>query len=227
MLKMPPDIEPEFQGSWEAFLELPDTKNLDPKVLKEGFRILLRQAGVKVKTLHTLKDFFTVNKLYSAFNSALTSKFLLYHLKPQKHTFEIVFDSDDMTNVVHGFKVVGQVKMKAQRFTLDYLLNRMVQVKVLKELPDSLQLDRRTVMRGGEKVTVVTDRCPGTIRQVKPWQQTVVVVNRDMKISIARLKGDHLYLQYEVFFRTEMPHYPLLEKELLAVWRRASIGDLQ
>lgn len=227
MLKMPPDIEPEFAGSWEAFLELPDTKNLDPKVLKEAFRILLRQAGVKVKTLHTLKDFFTVNKLYSAFNSALTSKFLLYHLKPQKHTFEIVFDSDDMTNVVHGFKIVGQVKMKAQRFSLDYLLNRLVQVKVLKEMPDSLQLDRRTTLRGGEKVTVVTDRCPGTIRQLKPWQETVVVINRDMKISIARLKGDHLCLKYEVFFRTEMPHYPQLEKELLAVWRRASIGDLQ
>lgn len=227
MLKMPTDIDPEFAGSWEAFLELPDTNGLDPKVLKEGFRILLKQAGVKVKTLHNLKDFFTVNKLYSAFNSALTAKFLLYHLKPSKHKFEIVMDSDDLTNVVHGFKIVGQVKLKAQRFTLDYLLNRMVQVKVLKEMPDSLKLSRRTVMRDGKQVTIVNDRCPGTIRQVKPWQENVVVLNNDMKISIARLKGDYLYLHYEVFFRTEMPHYPLLEKELLAVWRRASIGDLQ
>lgn len=227
MLKMPPDIDPEFAGSWEAFLELPDTKQLDQKILAEGFRILLKQAGVKVKTLHTLKDFFTVNKLYSAFNSALTSKFLLYHLKPQKHTFEIVFDSDDMTNVVHGFKVVGHVKMKAQRFSLDYLLNRMVSVKVLKQLPDTLKLDQRKIKRGDEIVTVTTDRCPSMMRQVKPWQETVVVINRDMKISIARLKGDHLYLKYEVFFLTEMPHYPNLEKELLAVWRRASIGDLQ
>lgn len=227
MLKMPPDIEPEFQGSWDAFLELPDVKKLEPKVLKECFRILLGQAGVKVKTLHTLKDFFTVNKLYGAFNSALTAKFLLYHLKPVKHTFEVVLDADDLTNVVYGFKIVGKVKMKAQRFSLDYLLNRLVQVKVLKELPDTLQLDRRTIMRGGEKTTIVADRCPGTIRQVKPWQENVVVVNQAMKISIARLKGDHLYLHYEVFFHTEMPHYPLLEKELLAVWRRASIGDLR
>jgi hypothetical protein len=228
MPRMPADVDPAYAGSWEAFLELPETKGLNPVVLEEGFRILLRQAGTKIKTLKSVKDFFTVNKLYAEFSKTLNTRFLLTHLKPERHKFDIVFtDADELVNVVHGFKIVGQVKMKPQRFDLDYLIARMVQVKVFKEFPDALKVSSRKVMRDGKQVTIKTDRCPAFIKQLKPWQEVTVVLNSKFKITIARLKGGFLAMKYEVYFHTEMPFYQDLEKQLLAVWRRASIGDLQ
>jgi len=225
---MPADVDSAYAGSWEAFLELPETKSLNPVVREEAFRILLRQAGTKIKTLKKLQDFFTVNKLYAEFNKTLNSKFLLTHMKPERHSFEIVFtDADELVNVVHGFKVVGQVKMKPQRFDLDYLIARMVQVKVLKEFPDALKVSSRKVMRDGKQVTIKTDRCPAKILQLKPWQEVTVVINSKFRVTIARLKGGVLAMKYEVYFHTEIPFYQDLEKQLLAVWRRASIGDLQ
>uniref|UniRef100_A0AB39CEC7 Uncharacterized protein n=1 Tax=Pseudomonas phage HRDY3 TaxID=3236930 RepID=A0AB39CEC7_9VIRU len=227
MLKMPTDVDSAYAGSWDAFLELPETKGLDQKVIEEGFRILLQQAGTKIRTRFATKDFFTVNKLYTEFSRALTSKFLLTHLKPLRHTFEIVLDADPLVNVVHGFKVVGQAKLKPQRFDLNYLLNRMVHVKVLKEFPEALKLSSRKMVRDGKQVTITKDRCPANISQLKPWQEVTLVVNPKFKIVIARLKGDYLALKYEVYFHTEMPLYKDTEKQLSALWRGASIGDLQ
>ena len=227
MLKMPTDVEPEFAGSWEAFLELPTVEKMEPTLRSECFRILLKQAGVKIKTLKKVKDFFTVNKLYAEFSKTLTSKFLLTHLKPVRHSYEFIIDATQLTNLVHGVTVKGQVKLKAQRFDLDYLIRRMVDVKVLKEFPEALKLDSRKVTKDGKQVTTYTDRCPATIDRVKPWDEVTVVVNNRMKITIARLKGGYLAMKYEVYFVTEMPLYPNLKNELLALWRRASIGDLQ
>lgn len=224
-LKMPPDVDPAYAGSWEAFLELPATNGVDPQILYESFRVLLNQAGTKLKTLKATKDWFTVNKLYTEFNRAVTAKFLLYQLKPQRHSFTIEMDADELVNIVKGFKIVGQVKLKAQRFSLDYLISRMVDVKVLGKFPDELKLSERKVLKDGKVTVVKNDRCPAKFTQLKPWNYITLVVNPRYKLSIARLKGDYLALTYEVYVKVDMPYYQNTEKDLEAIWRRATIGD--
>jgi len=227
MMKMPSDISEDFQGSWEAFLELPQTSKLEPLVLGECFRILLKQAGISVKTTKSLSDFFTVNKRYQSFSKQVHSKFLLSHLKPVQHHYEFITKANDLVNVINGFTIRGSVKLKPQRFALDYLLKRLVELKVFKEMPEALQLTSRVKMHAGEKKTVYTDRFPTRADKVKAFQEVSVVVNPEMRIKLARLKNDFLVLNYELYFDNVIPMYSNLEKQLFAVWRRASIGDFR
>jgi len=226
-LKMPSDVDPAYAGSWEAFLELPDTKGKDPKMLAECFRVLLQQAGTKLKTLKKVGDWFTVNKLYADLNKALTQKFLLTHLVPQRHSFDIELNVDHLTNIVSGFTITGQVKMKPQRFDLDYLINRMVSVKVLKEFPDALKLSTVRTVKDGKVVQVKKDRRPANFSQLKRWDWVPMIFNPQFRVSIGRLKGDYLALAYEVYVTIEMPYYLNTEKELAAIWRRATLEDLR
>ncbi|MND59766.1 hypothetical protein D3C80_509690 [compost metagenome] len=225
--KIPSDINTDFKEAWEAFTELPATKKLDEKVLSECFRILLTQAGSRTKCLYSLRNFFSVNKRYTEFSNALHSKFLLYHLVPQKHTFDIEIESDDLTNVAKRFIVRGNARLKAQRFSLNHLLDRMASIKVLKEVPKSLKLTASKATKDGKATTVYKDRHPSKVRDVKEWDKVSVALGRDYKISIARLKSDNLAMFYEVYFDVELPNYPDLKQTLFAVWRQASIGDLQ
>lgn len=224
---MPSDISDDFQGSWEAFLELPRTSKLEPLVLGECFRILLQQAGVKIKTMKLLADFFTVNNRYQAFAKQVHSKFLLYHLLPVQHQYEFVMNADELVNVVNGFTIRGTVKLKPQRFELDYLLRRLVELKVFKELPDQLKLSSRVKMHAGEKKTVYADRFPPRADKVRESMEVSVILNSDMRVKIARLKNDFLVLKYELYFDNTIPMYSNLDKQLIAVWRRASIGDFR
>lgn len=227
MMKMPSDISEDFQGSWDAFLELPRTSKLEPLVLGECFRILLQQAGIKIKTTKLLADFFTVNTRYKSFSKQVHSKFLLYHLLPVQHQYEFVMKADELVNVVNGFTIRGTVKLKPQRFELDYLLRRLVELKVFKTLPEELQLSSRVKLHAGEKKTVYADRFPPRADKVRESMEVVVILNSDMRVSIARLKNDFLVLKYELYFDNTIPMYPNLDKQLFAVWRRASIGDFR
>lgn len=226
-MKMPSDISEDFQGSWEAFLELPQTSKLEPLVLGECFRILLAQAGIKTQTKKSLTDFLTVNNRYKSFSKTVHAKFLLYNLLPVKHTYELESNENALINVINGFTLRGVVKLKPQRYELDYILKRLVELKVFKQLPEALQLSSRVKMVNGEKKTVYADRFPTAVRKIRSYDEVPIVGNSEMQIKIARLKGDFLVLKYELYFDTVLPMYPNLEKQLFAVWRRATIGDFR
>lgn len=222
-MKMPSDISEDFKDSWEAFLELPGTRNLDKKVLFDSFRIMLKQAGVKVEVHNSVSDFITVNKRYRVLLKNLHAKQLLAHLRPVKHTFSFQTNSDSLVNTVNGLVVKGVIKLKPQRFSLDYLIQRMVDLKTFSSFPTVLKLD---ATRKQDKV-VYKDRFPATYNRVKPASKINVLLLPNIRVTAARLKGDFLALEYEVFFDEVFPMYPDLEKQLTAIWRRTSIGDFR
>lgn len=225
-MKLPTDISEDFQESWSAFTEIPATKALEPELLAECFRIFLTQAGIKTKTLKTLSDYLTVNKLYGKFNRVITTKYLLYQLLPVQHKYEIDLHENRLINTVNGVTIRGQVKLKPQRFALKYLLERMVSLKVFPDLPQQMRAhtDYKTPK---EANAAHATKLVGSMSQLR--DRHFVLVHRDSNIvlRVARLKGDYLVLDYAVTFPEVFPMYPNVEKQLTAVWRRATIGDFR
>lgn len=211
MMKMPSDISADFEGSWEEFVELPATKSLEPLVREEAFRILLQQARIKVRTLKTVSDFITVNTKYAALIRRVNLAYMLYHLAPQHHRFGFEFKENAMTNVVHFTTIKGEMKLKPSGHVLQHLLNRLVTLKVFKSMPTALSNGRyrsRSV-------------------QLRDYDFVNLFACEDFVLKVARIKGDYLILRYEVYFENALPMYNNLEKQLYALWRRASIGDFK
>lgn len=210
-MKLPSDINADYAGSWEAFLELPSTKKRDPLLLGESFRILLQQAGIKCPSLNLVTDFLTVNKLYGELIRRVNVCNMLSYLKPVRHQFQFVLNEIKIANILDGFTVRGQVKLKPQRFEMQYLLERMRVLRVFDAVPAELN----------------KAKYPSSESAVKDRDFYLLFRSKDMKLEVARIKGDFLVLRYEVYFTNAMPLYPNIEKQLFAIWRRASIGDFQ
>lgn len=212
-MKFPNDISKDFLGSWEAFNELPNTRDVPADVLAEAFRIFLKQAGVKTRDRHKVSEFITVNKRYQDFIRKVKLCYLLYQLKPERHEVSIALNADQMICVDHGFTISGSVLLRPQRLSLDYLLNRMNQAKVFGKVPPVVLLGKK--------------KYPGSRRAVREQDYQVLFRDGQTTIRIARLKGDMLLFNYELHFDDIVPLYPTLDKQLFAIWRRASIGDLK
>lgn len=210
-MRKPSDISEEFEGSWEAFLELPQTRKRDPVLLGECFRILLQQAGVKCPTLKSLDEFFTVKNHYTALLRRINVNHFLSHLKPVKHTYSFALNEIKITNILDGFTIKGQIKLKPQRFELKYLLERMRTLRVFDELPQQM----------------IKGKYPSSDRAVRDRDFVVIYRDAKMLLEATRIKGDFLVLRYEVYFKDVIPLYPNLEKQLFALWRRATLGDFQ
>lgn len=210
-MKLPSDINADYAGSWEAFLELPSTNKRDPLLLGESFRILLQQAGIKCPTLNLVTDFLTVKKLYGELIRRVNVCNMLSYLKPVRHQFQFVLNEIRIANILDGFTVRGQVKLKPQRFEMQYLLERMKLLRVFDAIPAELN----------------KGKYPSSERAVKDRDYYLLFRSKDMKLEVTRIKGDFLVLRYEVYFTNAMPLYPNIEKQLFAMWRRASIGDFQ
>lgn len=210
-MRKPADISDDYEGAFEAFLELPSTKRRDPELLGECFRILLQQAGVKLPTLKKLTDFLTVNKQCTALLRRVNICFLLSYLKPVRHQFQFVLNEIKVANILDGFTIRGQVKLKPQRFELKYLLERMRNGRVFDEIPE--QLDR--------------PKYPSSEAAIRARDYHLLYRDKDLMLEVTRIKGDFLVLRYEVYFKNEIPLYPNLEKQLFALWRRATIGDFR
>lgn len=225
-MKLPTDISEDFQESWTAFTEIPATKALTPDVLAECFRIFLQQAGIKIQTLKQLKDYLTVNKLYDKFVRIVTTKYLFYQLQPVQHKYEIDLHLNKLVNTVNTVTVRGRVKLKPQRFALKYLLERMVTLRVFPNLPEQLRAvtDYKTKKAATD---AHASKPPGSMQQLR--DRHFVLVHRDPNIvlKVARLKGDFLVMDYAVTFNEVFPMYPNVEKQLTALWRRATIGDFR
>jgi len=210
-MRKPSDISEEYTGSWEAFLELPSTRKRDPELLGECFRILLQQAGIKCPTLKSLRDFLTVNTRYASLLRRVNISFLLSYLKPVRHQFQFVLNEIRVSNILDGFTIRGQVKLKPQRFEMKYLLERMKVGRVFDAIPE--QLDRK--------------KYPSSEAAIRDRDYYLIFRDKDMMLEVTRIKGDFLVLRYEVYFKNEIPLYPNLDKQLFALWRRATIGDFR
>lgn len=210
-MRKPSDISEEFEGSWEAFLEIPQTKKRDPVLLGECFRILLQQAGIKTPLMNSLDDFLTVKTLYTSLLRRVNMNYFLYHLLPVKHTYLFELNQIKIANILDGFKIKGQVKLKPQRFELKYLLERMKTLRVFDELPTQL----------------ISGKYPSSDRAVRDRDFSVVYRDANMLLEVTRVKGDFLVMRYEVYFKNVIPLYPNLEKQLFAQWRRATLGDFR
>jgi hypothetical protein len=210
-MRKPSDISEEFEGSWEAFLELPQTKGRDVRLLGECFRILLQQAGIKCPLMNSLGDFFTVKSQYSSLLRRINMAYLLYHMLPVKHTYSFVMNQIKIVNILDGFTVKGQVKLKPQRFELKYLLERMKTLRVFDEIPEQF----------------ISGKYPSSDRAVRDRDFIVIYRDANMLVELTRIKGDKMVMRYEVYFKDVIPLYPNLEKQLFALWRRATLGDFR
>lgn len=220
MMRFPRDIDETFRGSWEAYNELPGTKGLDDTVRAEAFRILLQQADVKLRTLKSAKDFITVNNMYKTFIKKVRTSYLLNNFVPVKNLTTLDLNEDRHTNVCHGYTISGTVLLRPQRFAMEHLLNRMYQVQVFKEYPEVL-FGRR---EGDKKVT---KRFASSRSLVRDADYFTIHRDSQMVLRVARLKSDYLVLSYALHFDDVLPLYPNLEKQIFAIWRRASLGDIQ
>lgn len=210
-MRKPSDISEEFEGSWEAFLELPQTRKRDPVLLGECFRILLQQAGIKCPVMKSLGDFLTVKNLYASLLRRVNVNYFLYHLMPVQHTYSFELNQIKIANILDGFTIKGRVKLKPQRFELKYLLERMKTLRVFDELPEQM----------------IKGKYPSSDRALRDRDFSVVYRDATMLLEIARIKGDQLVMRYEVYFKNVIPLYPNLEKQLFAQWRRATLGDFR
>lgn len=222
-MRIPSDISEDFQESWEAFTELPQTKSLKPDVLADCFRIFLNQAGINIQPYGTAKKYLTVNKRYDVFGRIITQKYMLYQLLPLRHTFELDLNEQRLVNVINGFTIRGRVKLKPQRFALKYLLERMVTLRVWPTMPECLTSNEDNGASGKK----ITRKPPSSMQSLKDRDFALVYRDATTEIKVARLKGGFLVLDYALDFPEVFPMYPNVEKQLTALWRRATIGDFR
>lgn len=210
-MKMPTDISKEFEGSWEAFNELPVVPKLEPLVREEAFRILLKQAKINVRYIKGVKDFISVNTKYNDLIKRVNLAFMLYHLLPQQHRFGFILKEDKMVNVVHSVTVKGEMKLKPNGLQLKYLLERMYTLKVFRDKP----------------VQLFGDKFRSMPSQLRAYDFVTLFASKDLLLQVARIKRDYLVLRYEVYFDGDIPNYMNIDKQLHALWRRASLGDFK
>jgi hypothetical protein len=151
---------------------------------------------------------------------------MLYQLQPVQHKFEIDLHENRLINIVNGVTIRGQVKLKPQRFALKYLLERMVSLKVFPNMPEQLRsvTDYKTTK---DARAAHASKLVGSISQLRDRHFVLVHRDSDIVLKVARLKNDYLVLDYAVTFPETFPLYPNVEKQLTAVWRRATIGDFR
>lgn len=210
-MRFPPDLDTEFSATWEAFLELKavqDVATLSPLAVEDAFRLLLQQAGIKLKPLFTAKRFITVNTVVKQLKRRLDLSHVLNHMNVRRHDFTVTMPTAKQINVIHRPRFIGTVELKPRGFTLDYLLNRMLELKVFKhQLPAQLNdKDRPTRYN---------------IRE-RDWHD--LYRDREWSLSICRIRNGTLLLRYDVTIDAVLPSYVDAEKQLKNIWQTAMTG---
>ena len=200
---MPSDISEDFAESWEAFGEVCP---YDGVLKDEAFRLLVKQAGVKAKLKHKFVDFHKLKPQYDLLIRQIVLSYLLYHLKPTRHAFKVEINSQKIMNVAEGFTISGQLVLMPQRFALDYLINRMVNLRVL-----------------NKTAFPWTARAAHT---VKDRDFILLKGTKDFEIRLAKTPKS-LVMRYKIFVNTPVPLYKDLEKQILAAWRQLTLGELR
>lgn len=212
-MRFPLDLEPEFIPTWEAFLELTavqDTLKINPLVVEDAFRLLLIQAGIKqVKTLYNVKRFITVNKSVQTLKRRLDLSHVLAHMNVRKHDIEISMPIAKQINVIHRPQIIGYVQLKPRSgFTLEYLLNRMLELKVFRhEIPP--------VLTGQRFPSILT---------VREYDYHALFKDEKIGVATCRLKNGSLLLRYDVTFDSVVPAYKNAESQFKALWQTETRG---
>lgn len=211
-MRFPLDLDKEFEKTWAAYLELTavqDALKINPLAVEDAFRILLIQAGIKtVKTQFNAKRFISLSQKVQQLKKRLDLSHVLRHVNIRKHSVAVDLPTAKQINIVNKPSIEGIVQLKPRAgFTVDYLLQRMASLKVFREIPPRLT--------SGKFPTILT---------LKNYDFCDLYRDKEIGLSIARLKGDTLILKYDLSFDTILPAYKDVESQMLKLWQIESRG---
>jgi len=133
--------------------------------------------------------------------------YLLHHMAPERHVYNFELVADTMTNIVERFVIHGECTLRPQRMALRYLVERMVHAKIFKAYP-------------------FPEKLPNSRAALIDRDFVLVYGDANCRIKIAALKNETLVMRYSVFVAEAVPMYSDLEKQLTALWRRATMETL-
>lgn len=200
---IPSGIPKDFAESWDAFREVFPADGI---LRDEAFRLLVKQAGGRTKTKYKASKFCKLKPHFEKLLKQFFLMYLLYHLIPQRHSYKIELNEDKLLNVTKGFSIVGQMVLKPQRFTLTYLLDRMINLKVFSK--DAFPWEARAA------------------HAVKDRDFILLKGTSDFELRLAKT-SNVLVLRYKVFCKDTVPLYRDLNKQLLAEWRQLTMGEFK
>lgn len=212
-MKLPRDIPAEFQQNWDAYLELPKVKKLVPKypdVIAEGFRILMRQAGVRsVRLQKSVSSFITVNSHVKAIQRQLALSQVAANAIKTSEALTVSLVSDEHLNVVERAELAHTVLLKPQRFSTQHILDRMVELRVFKSLPVRLASTRSK---------------PANIAQIRDTDLHDLYRDKETALQVGRMRNDNIALRTIVTIDSVFPLYNDTDKQVKAIWQKAIVG---
>ncbi len=212
-MKLPRDIPAEFQQNWDAYLELPKVKKLVPKypdVIAEGFRILMRQAGVRsVRLQKSVSAFITVNSHVKAIQRQLALSQVAANAIKTSEALTVSLVSDEHLNVVERTELAHTVLLKPQRFSTQHILDRMVELRMFKALPVKLTSTRSK---------------PSNIAQIRDTDLHDLYRDKETALQLCRMRNDYIALRTTVVIDSVFPLYSDTDKQVKAIWQKATVG---